>query len=144
MVITPEEAAAAGPPSVQLRVNSDPPGATVLIRGKLMGVTPASFEWRDPQAKPGATLVLQLKRDGYQTYTLKHPIDARELELAATLEPVPAPAPVQLQPPAEAEDDLRALEERARAREAPSTPEVIKITPSAPGSELPATDEQTQ
>lgn len=137
MVITPEEVANDALPRVTLRVSSNPPGASVLVHGKVLGTTPMRFEWRDAQAHKGAALVVQLKRDGYQPYTFKRTIETAELELSAELEPVQPAQPVQ------PEDDLRALEARARAFQAPSAPaEVLKITPSEPEPGAPAPAEQ--
>jgi serine/threonine-protein kinase len=88
MVISPEEASA--PPSVRIAVSSVPPGAQIFVRGKHMGVTPASFDWQDPQAKVGGSLVMVLKREGYANHTIRRTIDGAPLTLAATLTAAPA------------------------------------------------------
>jgi serine/threonine-protein kinase len=128
MVITADEAAGARLPSVTLHVLSEPPGASVLVRGKWMGNTPATFEWRDALAVQGGQLQVVLKLDGYEPTILKRTIDAAELELSSALTP------------ARAQVDLNALEARARAVEAATdAPPVLKIAPSVAEEETPET-----
>jgi serine/threonine-protein kinase len=126
MVITADEAAGAKLPSVKLHVLSEPPGASVLVSGKWMGNTPATFEWRDALAAQGGQLQVVLKLEGYEPTLLKRTIDAAELELSSALTPV------------RAQVDLRALEARARAVEAATdAPPVLKIAPSVAEEEAP-------
>jgi serine/threonine-protein kinase len=126
MVITPEEAANNVAPRVTLKVSSEPSGASVIVHGKSLGTTPLSFDLRDSQAKPGAQLVLLLKREGYLPYTIKRTIDAAELELSARLEPVPSELP-----PAPPSNEPHATEAPQRAISGAATEgQVLKITPA--------------
>jgi serine/threonine-protein kinase len=151
MVISAEEAARSG--SVHVDVTSDPPGAAVFIRGKHMGVTPASFEWNDPRVKPGAPLVLVLKHEGYANQILRRPIEGASMTLSATLVPVepapgaarPAAAPQQApsadeEPPADEPADLRALQDRAKAVAADAPVMVVK--PTNGDTNMPAPDDE--
>jgi hypothetical protein len=137
MVFTPEEAANDALPRVQLRVSSEPPGASVLLRGKWIGTTPLSFEWRDAHAQHGAPLVVQLKREGYAPYTIKRTIDATDIDLSATLEP--APRAIE---PKQPDVDPGALQARAPMEANGAEAPVLKITPAKPENEAePQADE---
>lgn len=114
MVITAEEADE-GLPSVMLNVNSEPPGANVLVRGKWIGTTPVRVQWRDPQAVVGGNLVLVLRHDGYDPETIKQTIDSTELWLSAQLDRTSAPALARISDPA-----------------VPADPPVLKIAPASP------------
>jgi eukaryotic-like serine/threonine-protein kinase len=154
MVISAEEAAT--PASVRVDVNSDPSGAVVFVRGKNMGVTPVSFDWADPQARPGGTIVMVLRRDGYQNQTIRRVLDGTTLKLSATLVPVrPAAAEPSAaaepeaeeeaaeEPAAETGDELRALQDRAKAVEAEAP--VMTVKPAKPEAmPVPSADEAEQ
>lgn len=51
-----------GPRSQNIGVSSDPPGAQVIASGKPVGTTPLHFE-----AQRGDTLVVEVRKPGYQT-----------------------------------------------------------------------------
>jgi serine/threonine-protein kinase len=87
MVFAPGEASS-GLPAVKLNVTSDPPGAYIWLRGKRVGMTPASFEWRDAQARQGNEVMMFLRLKGYKPYLIRHRIDGAQLQLSATLEPL--------------------------------------------------------
>ena len=160
MVISAEEAAQSA--TVHVDVTSEPAGAAVFVRGKHMGMTPASFDWNDPQARAGSPLVLVLKHEGYANQTLRRPIDGATMSFSATLVPAgPVAAVAQpAQPAAEQEEeaahneesapadepeDLRALEDRAKAVAA--EPPVMVVKPAkrdnmpAPEGDAPTEDE---
>jgi hypothetical protein len=148
MVISAEEADHT--PTVRIDVSSDPPGAQVFVRGKHMGTTPASFDWTDPQARVGGTMLMVLRREGYNNQTIRRTIDGRPIKLAATLERAPAAAePAGAARPAQAEeaetgsgDELRVLEDRAKS--VSETPPVMTVKPAKPDAPpAPTADEPT-
>lgn len=51
-----------GPMNQSIGVNSDPPGAEVIVSGKAMGITPLRFE-----VDRGENIVLEVQKSGYQT-----------------------------------------------------------------------------
>jgi serine/threonine-protein kinase len=154
MVISAEEAAAT--PSVRIDVSSDPPGAQVFVRGKHMGTTPLSFDWTDPNAKVGGTMVMVLRLAGYSNQTIRRTIDGRPIKLSATLVPAPPPGAVPasaIKPdavpakPSPATADERGASEDVAdgvATEAPPAP-VMVVKPARPDSPpAPSSDEEEE
>lgn len=140
----PTTAAAAAPgaaptagaevPAIHVHVVSQPPGATVLLDGKRIGTTPASFEWRDARAHVGGQIALVVRKPGYVAAPVRQAIDGAEVNVDVTLASDPNADP-NLGPSA-GDFDLRALQDRARALEqAAEAPPVMKITPSEPAAE---------
>ncbi len=129
---TPSATVVTEMPSVHVKVTSEPSGATVLLGGQRMGTTPASFEWRDPQARLGGQLVLVVKKSGYPTETVRRSIDRAEINVEVSLDPNAG------------DFDLRALQDRARAiEESEAAPPVIQIKPAEAPSEAPSEAEAT-
>jgi hypothetical protein len=121
MVIAEDETESPSMPTVRLRVRSDPPGAVVLVQRQRMGMTPVSFEFRDPQAKIGGQLSIDLRLPGYAPYTVMRTVDAFEMEIDATLEELDnEPAPSASKPPAR------------EPQAPPSQSPVLKVTPAEP------------
>jgi len=146
MVISAEEAAAS--PSVRVDVSSEPAGAQVFVRGKHMGMTPVSFDWTDPNARVGGTMVMVLRLAGYNNQTIRRTVDGRPIKLTATLAPAAAQnAPVEAADEQRAPgsgDELRALEDRAKAV-AGETPPVMVVKPARPDTmPAPTTDDETE
>jgi hypothetical protein len=139
MVISAEEASPT--PTVRIDVSSDPPGAQVFVRGKHMGTTPVSFDWTDPNAKVGGTMVMVLRLSGYSNQTIRRTVDGRPIKLSATLVPappagaIPAPAikpdPVQARPSTATEDEPG--ESEGAAADGPPAP-VMVVKPARPDS----------
>jgi serine/threonine-protein kinase len=97
MVFAPGEASS-GLPAVKLNVTSDPPGAYIWLRGKRVGMTPASFEWRDAEARQGNEVMMFLRLKGYKPFLIRHKIDGAQLHLSATLEPLEGATPAPAEP----------------------------------------------
>ncbi|HMI89999.1 MAG TPA: serine/threonine-protein kinase [Polyangiales bacterium] len=150
MVISAEEASAS--PTVRIDVSSDPAGAQVFVRGKHLGMTPVSFDWTDPQARVGGTMVMVLRLAGYNNQTIRRTIDGRPIKLTATLAPADPAQPAATAQPARVEpaneqaapgssDELRALDDRAKSVSAETAP-VIVVKPAKPDSLPPPTPNQ--
>ena len=74
-----------GDPAVQVVVKTDPPGAKILVDGKLIGTSPASF--RDPSGGQQA-FTIEVQKDGYEpmTRTINRKWDS--MRLTYRLDPV--------------------------------------------------------
>jgi hypothetical protein len=155
MVISAEEASAT--PTVRIDVSSDPPGAQVFVRGKHMGMTPVSFDWTDPNAKVGGTMVMVLRLAGYSNQTIRRTVDGRPIKLSATLVPAPPAAATPASPlktdPAQGRPSTATGNERADegedapegvAADGPPAP-VMVVKPAKPDSPpAPSADEEEE
>lgn len=63
---TPATAATAVQPSVQLSLDSDPPGAEVLEDGVVVGRTPLRSTWTGARGNPNTAHTLVFRRDGFE------------------------------------------------------------------------------
>jgi hypothetical protein len=128
-------------PSVTITARSVPTGAAVMVRGTRMGLTPVTFRFQDPEAKPGAQLAIVFQLEGYTSKTVNRTIGSTSLLVDAVLpkiEAAPAETDEELEEEEEEEPEadtldartdraLRALEEAEPA--APKQP-VLKVTES--------------
>ena len=113
-----------------VRVESNPPGATLELNGRILGVTP--LDLTDPA--PGARLLLT--RDGFKP--AEGTLRAGQTSLSMSLEslpppPPPEPEPAAATPPPEPE---RQAEPKAEARRPETRPA------AAPKARAPAKDEK--
>jgi serine/threonine-protein kinase len=133
MVFTAKDIEDPAAPAVTLIVNSTPPGAKVFVVGKLLGTTPGRFQLHHSSAKPGGMLPVALRLEGYEPKIMRRVVDAKELTIDATLDPLPAAVPppraraLQL-PGDDVADPAEPAEEGAEG-------EVLDIKPSAPEPE---------
>jgi serine/threonine-protein kinase len=106
---------------VSVAVRSEPPGARVILRGKVLGETPMTFSHLP--GTPRRPLMMRLEKEGYETFYVRRDVTGAELVIDEDLIPSPTkaePSPA-VQPPPKAADE-------AGEPQAPDT--VIKITPS--------------
>jgi hypothetical protein len=101
-------------PKVMIEARSVPTGATVIVRGRRMGVTPTTFEWQHERAAQGEMLTVRFRLEGHEPAVVRQRIEGEELVVDAVLEPE---ADVS-----GARDALRALEARAGELSKPSAP----------------------
>ncbi len=73
-------------------LESTPEGASVMVDGKSMGVTPIDLEQGLQNGRAGIELTLQ--KDGFATSVVKLNANGGRLEFAQTLTPLPVPVPV--------------------------------------------------
>lgn len=78
----------------KVRVRSTPASATVLVDGKVRGITPVTLE-----LDASKTYELTLSQDGYETWrTLIEPAAGKQLEVETTLSREPGAAPIAADP----------------------------------------------
>ena len=84
-------AAPAAPLKVLFHIESVPPGASVTLEGRVLGVTPLDIE--RPAGPGGRTLLeVTLSKEGYLPMTATAGGSGGRVELFQTLQPAPAPA----------------------------------------------------
>jgi serine/threonine-protein kinase len=79
----------AAPTKLVFHVESTPPGASVIVEGKLLGVTPIDLEQTLGQGNR-ASLELRLEKDGYAPGNVKLTGGGGRLEVSQTLTPLAA------------------------------------------------------
>lgn len=70
---------------VQVRLTSNPSGATVTADGKVYGQTPADIEWWGEAAAEGREITFVFEKDGYEAVTVVRNIHGGQLDVEATL-----------------------------------------------------------
>jgi hypothetical protein len=140
MVIAPEQVAQAPLPVLELRVTSEPSGATVRMDEQRIGVTPLSFDWRHARARVGGDLVIDLELPGHRAKTVRRKIEAPKMNVYAVLEPFEAPPPPpSAAPPAPPEPSAVVAEEEGSAEGGDE--EVLEIRPIELGGDGTAQDD---
>jgi serine/threonine protein kinase len=69
----------------QVAISSKPAGASVSFEGKLIGLTPTTYDWRGEQAARGQILELHFSKPGYYPYVVKKTIDSEKLRIHVIL-----------------------------------------------------------
>jgi hypothetical protein len=125
------EVAPPAPTQVTFHIESVPPGATVTLEGKVLGLTPLDVE-RPAGADGRAVLEVTLTKDGYLPVSATAGGSGGRVELLQKLQPAPVeppPKPAHLSPAGAP----------SQPKEAPhgSAPAVTPIEPSLPAREVP-------
>jgi len=86
-------------PTVQVALDSDPPGAALFIDGEAAGQTPFRAVWTGPRADPARAHRVVFRAPGYTDAEVT--LQGATLSYRATLQPVAAPAAPTADPPAD-------------------------------------------
>jgi hypothetical protein len=87
--LPPAAAATAPAPTVQVALDSDPPGAALLIDGEPAGQTPFRAVWTGPRGDPARAHRVVFRAPGYTDAEVT--LQGATLSYRATLQPVAAP-----------------------------------------------------
>jgi serine/threonine-protein kinase len=88
----PDERLAPPPTQIVFHVETEPAGASVFYKGKLLGVTPLDFPV-DNTGQDNTSVELVLKKDGYLPLSVKSGGSGPRIELSQKLQRIPAPPP---------------------------------------------------
>ena len=85
------------PPTINVRVDSKPQGAEVLMDGRRLGTTPMIFPVEG--AKPGSYRTFVVRKAGHEDIELSTQLQGEQVDLHAALVPLPPPVRPRSPPP---------------------------------------------
>ena len=122
----------APPTKLVFHVESSPPGASVIVEGHVLGVTPIDLEQVLGQGNR-ATMEMRLEKDGYSSSTVRLTGGGGRLEVIQTLMPLAlgSPAPVKAEEPKKVEPVAKPEPVKAEVKPEPvvAKPEPVVARP---------------